>query len=457
MTDTSPSNPWQQGAQVELTIEDLNDTGEGVGRFEQRVVFVPDTVPGDRIRVRLVHVKPRYAHGLLQELLEASPHRIRPHCIVADKCGGCQWQHIDETFQAEAKHNQVVQALKRIGEFANPPVEPILAASMGLGYRNKATYPVARSEMGQVKVGYYRKGSHQVVNLNQCPVQDPRLNPLLAGIKQDIQAQGWSIYDEQRHEGQIRHLGLRVGWHTGEILLTVVTSTWELPGVEEQAQRWLEQYPGLVGVMLNCNPDRNNVIFGPETHHLVGRPFVRETLAGVQFLIHPTTFFQVNTVQAEALINLIVERLNLQRQEVIVDAYCGIGTLSLPLAQRAEHVLGIEVQAEAVEQAQVNAELNGLTNVQFRVGKVAARLQELTLSPDVVVLDPPRKGCEAEAIAALLSLRPDRIVYVSCRPATLARDLKVLCAGGYRLEWVKPVDFFPQTAHVECVALLAAA
>jgi len=369
---------WQQGQLVELTITDLTADGDGVGRAAgERVVFVPDTLPGDRLVVRLVQVKPRYARGKQQRLLENSPHRVRPRCIVADKCGGCQWQHIAETYQLEAKQGQVVQALKRVGGFPQPPVQPILASPTLEGYRNKATYPVGLSPSHQVKVGYY------------------------------------------------------------------------------QAAAWMQQYPKLVGVLLNRNGDRTNVIFGPETRCVVGQSHLREKFAGLNFQIHPATFFQIHTEQAEVLLQVILATLNLQGQEAIVDAYCGIGTLSLPLAQQSAQVIGLEMQPEAVQQARQNAEQNGIDNVTFQVSTVAEGLTQLPLSPDIVVLDPPRKGCGSEAIASLLALAPPRIVYVSCKPATLARDLKHLCQDGpYQLVQVQPIDFFPQTAHVECVAFL---
>jgi 23S rRNA (uracil1939-C5)-methyltransferase len=487
-----PSNPdkktrdrtpdvWQQGQLVEVTITDLNDTGEGVGRFGSRVVFVPDTVAGDRVLVRLVRVKSNYAIGKLHQLLEKSPHRIRPGCIVADKCGGCQWQHIDYNYQLEAKQNLVTQALERIGGFTSPPVAPILSADIALGYRNKATYPLRQSATGHVQAGYYQKGSHQLINLNQCPVQDSRLNPLLAEIKQDIEQLGWSVYDERRHKGQIRHLSLRIGRRTGEMLLTLVSTDWNLKNLEVQAKTWLTRYPNLVAVCVNRNPNRTNAIFGDETRCIASlgadltgkatnipdfqrtRPYLREEFAGLQFQLQPDTFFQVNTEVAEALLNAIVEQLALAGDEVLVDAYCGIGTFTLPLAQRVRQAIGIEVQATSVEQAQLNAQLNGISNVTFRTGAVETVLPQLEVRPDVVLLDPPRKGCVSAAdaknphtvIDTLLLTLPKRIVYVSCKPATLARDLKLLCqTGSYQLTHIQPADFFPQTPHVECAAFL---
>lgn len=449
------SDLWQQGQLVEVTITDLNDTGEGVGRLGSRVVFVPDTVTGDRILVRLVRIKSNYAIGKLHQVLEASGHRIRPHCIVADKCGGCQWQHIDYSYQLEAKQNLVIQALERIGGFTSPPVAPILSVEASLAYRNKATYPLRSSAMGQLQAGYYQKGSHHLINLNQCPVQDSRLNPLLAEIKKDIEPLGWSVYDERRHQGQLRHLSLRIGRRTGEMLLTLVTTDWRLNNLEIQAQKWLTRYPNLVGVCVNRNPDRTNAIFGDETRCIVGQPYLREEFAGLVFQLRPDTFFQVNTEVAERLLNVIVEQLAIAGDEVLVDAYCGIGTFTLPLARRVRQAIGIEVQATSVEQARLNAQHNGIINVSFRTGAVETVLPQLEVKPDVVLLDPPRKGCDPCVIETLLRYTPKRIVYVSCKPATLARDLKILCqTGSYQLTHIQPADFFPQTPHVECAAFL---
>ncbi|MDJ0734109.1 MAG: 23S rRNA (uracil(1939)-C(5))-methyltransferase RlmD [Nostocaceae cyanobacterium] len=446
---------WRQGELIEVTIANLSDTGDGVGRWQGRVVFVGDTVPGDRAMVRLVRVKSQYAHGKLHQLLQPSPHRIRPHCIVADKCGGCQWQHIDYQYQLEAKRQQVIQALERIGGFVNPPVDPVLAGESDLNYRNKATYPIGLSATGQVQAGYYQKGSHKLVNLNQCPVQDSRLNPLLAQVKQDIQKRGWEPYNEQRHTGLIRHLGLRIGRRTGEILLTLVVKDWIIPGIVEQAQEWLDHYPPLVGVMLNRNNHRTNAIFGNETRCMAGVPYLREKFALLEFQVRGDTFFQVYTEVAEALLQEIQSELNLQGNEILLDAYCGIGTLTLPLAKKAHHATGLEVQSSAVEQAIFNAQINGIKNVTFHTGTVEKLLPQMDIKPDIVLLDPPRKGCDRAVIDALLASKPDRIVYVSCKVATLARDLKLLCQDGeYTLVRVQPADFFPQTAHVEAAAFV---
>ncbi len=446
---------WKQGEFIEVEIADLTDTGDGVGRWNDRVVFVPDTVPGDRAVVRLVYVKPSYARGQIKQLLEQSPHRIRPSCIVADKCGGCQWLHINYEYQLEAKRHQVIQGLQRIGGFAQPPVDPMLSGSQCLGYRNKATYPVGLSRTGQVQTGYYQKNSHQLINLNQCPVQDPRLNPLLLEVKQDIQKHGWQIYNEHNHTGLIRHLGLRIGHHTGEMLLTLVVKDWNLPGIYDQAQEWLSRYPQLVGVCINRNPERTNAIFGQESRCIAGVFYLKEQFAGLEFHVRVDTFFQIYTETAEALLQVIESELNLQGTEVLFDAYCGIGTLTLPLAKKARQAVGLELQAEAVEQANLNAKLNGIENVIFHTGAVEELLPNMDISPDIVLLDPPRKGCDRSVIETLRESKPSRIVYVSCKIATLARDLKLLCEDGlYTLTRVQPADFFPQTAHVEAAAFL---
>ena len=278
---------------------------------------------------------------------------------------------------------------------------------------------------------------------------------MLAEIKQDIQAQGWSIYNEQAHRGKLRHLGLRIGRRTGEILVTLVSTASALPNLAAQAQQWLDQFPAVVGVALNHNPDRTNAIFGPQTRCIAGAPYLEEEFAGLRFQIRPATFFQINTEQAEQLLQVVLKLLNLQGQERIVDVYCGIGTLTLPLAQQAQFCVGIEVQPDAIAQAQANAALNGIENVRFQAGRAKALLPDALSQADMLVIDPPRKGCSPEVLSAIARQPAPTLVYVSCNPATLARDLKQLCAtAGYQLRRVQPVDLFPQTAHVECVALL---
>jgi len=445
----------KQGDLVTLKITDLNSSGEGVGRVDGKVVFVPDTVTGDYVQVRVAQVKSKYTRAVLKIIFTSSEYRIRPRCIVADKCGGCQWQHIDENFQREAKQKQVKDALQRIGGLEPIEIAPILFSEQTLNYRNKSTYSLKLSASGKVQAGYFRKGSHKIVNLNQCPVQDERLHPLLKNIKQDIHYQGWSIYDETNHQWQLRHLSLRIGINTGEMLLTLVSTDEQLPNLEKQAQIWLEQYPNLVGVCLNINSDRTNIIFGQTTKTIAGKAYLKEVFAGIDLEIRADTFFQINTTSAELLLQKIIEQLDLQGSEILVDAYCGIGTFTLPFAKLVQKALGVESSASSVEQAINNAHINQIENVDFLEGKVEDCLSQLAFKPDLVILDPPRKGCQPKVIETLLSIQPNKIVYVSCNPGTLARDLKVLVDSGiYQLDYLQCADFFPQTKHVETVVIL---
>ncbi|MEL6500894.1 MAG: 23S rRNA (uracil(1939)-C(5))-methyltransferase RlmD [Cyanobacteria bacterium J06623_1] len=445
----------QQGQIVELEITDLSTSGDGVGRYEGQVVFVPDTVTGDRLQAKIVQSKAKFAKGRVLKLRDASADRIRPSCIVADKCGGCQWQHVQIDYQRQAKQQQITQAFQRIGGFGELEVKPILSTDRALNYRNKSTYPLGRSQTGKVQAGYYRQGSHKLINLNQCPVQDERLHPLLREVKQDIQARGWSIYNETTHQGKLRHLSLRIGQNTGEILLTLVTTDPQLAEIEAQAQLWMERYPELVGVCLNLNRDRTNAILGQTTYTILGKPYLREMFAGVELHIAADTFFQVNTSAAELLLESILQQLALTGSETVVDAYCGVGTFTLPIAKQVKQAIGIELSTTSIEQANANAALNQISNVTFYAGKVRDWLPEITANPDLLLLDPPRKGCDQQVIDAILRLQPARIAYISCKPATIARDIRLLCdSGKYRLGVVQPADFFPQTTHVECCALL---
>lgn len=445
----------QQGELVTLNIEDVSSEGNGIGKVNQQVVFVPNTVTGDRISSRIVRVKKKYAEGKLETIEEKSPYRIRSRCIVADKCGGCQWQHIDYEYQLKVKQNQVKETLIRIGGFSDFTLEKILSDD-DLGYRNKVNYPLGVSETGTIKAGYYQQGSHQIVNINQCPIQDDRLNPLLKEIKQDLQQLQIPIYDEKTRKGALRHLCFRIGKNTGEILLTLVSAQVSNDIIEKQAQKWLQRYPDLVGVCLNHNPQSTNVIFGKETDLLAGRLYINETFAGLTFHLRPETFFQVNTTVAEALFNQVLTQLNLQGNEIVFDLYCGIGTFTLPIAKRVNQVIGIESYNISIEQANRNAQVNEINNVRFILGETETILPEIDEIPDVVILDPPRKGCQPQVIETLLTIKPEKIVYISCHPATLARDLKMLCENGdYRLTFVQPADFFPQTPHVETAVILS--
>ena len=445
---------WTQGIAVNVTISSLTNRGDGIGHVDGRAVFIPDTVPGDEVLAKLVRVKSSHAFGTLKRILTPSDDRIRPACILAQKCGGCQWQPVGYEAQLVAKEQLVTDALTRLGHLDLPPASPILAAPAALHYRNKVTYPIARGTTQPLKVGYFRKGSHKLVNVNQCPVQDERLDSVLQAVKRDLQSTDWPAYNERNQKGELRHLGLRIGRRTGQLLITLVSKTDRLPGLETLAKTWMQTIPNLQGVCLNINPKRTNAIFGRETQLVEGKHELEEEFAGLTVAIDSTSFFQVYTEQAERLLEWVSSQLKLKGNETLIDAYCGIGTLTLPLAKRVKQAIGIEVIPNAVEQANRNAKRNDIDNVAFVEGTVEEMLPSLP-SADVVLLDPPRKGCDRSVLDILLQRTPSTIVYVSCNPATLARDLDTLVNHGpYQIETYQPADFFPQTAHVETAAIL---
>jgi len=447
---------------IQLTITDISEEGDGIGRHDGKVVFVPSAVPKDVVEVQLVNSRANYASGKLQKIVYPSPHRVQPHCIVADKCGGCQWQFLDYEQQVELKSKKVQETLVRIGKFSPEQIagllQPVVRADNPFGYRNKVAFPLGVAETGQVKAGYFQRNSHRLINLNQCPVQDQRLNVFLQNIKQDIQKRGWQIYDETKHQGLLRHLILRIGRYTGEVLLTLVAKDMQINGLYEQAEQWLADYPELVGVVLNHQPMRTNAIFGSVTKCIVGRDYLVERLLGYTFHLRADTFFQIYTEQAEKMIKFLIENLTLSHDQILLDAYAGIGAIAICLAKYVQRAIAIEVQPQATIQGQANARLNQVHNMEFLSGKVEQvlpALHEKDIKPDVVILDPPRKGCQPQVIDALRAFPPQQIAYVSCNPATLARDLQLLCAHDlFQLYKLQPFDFFPQTAHVECVAIL---
>ena len=450
-----PSPSLRLGAQLELEIEDLDQEGRGIGRHGGAVVFVAGGLPAERLQVRLSHRARR--HWLAEPLAVLSPssHRRRPPCILAERCGGCSLQALAPSGQQHWKQRRVETTLQRIGGL-EAPVRPLLAAPDDLGYRNRAVIPLEHRE-GRLRAGYYQRGSHRIVNLNRCPVLDPRIDRLIAPIKADLEACDWPV---DRHagapDGGLRHLALRVGHHSGEVLLTLIAAHGDLPGLEDLAQHWHRRWPEVVGVCLNLQPEPGNRLMGAQTHVLAGRGELREGFAGLELMVGADSFFQVHTAQAERVVPLLREALAGEPGR-LVDAYCGIGTFALPLAAAGWQVLGLEQQAGAVGLARRNATANGLERLaQFEEAAVGAVLAERLPGCQALFVDPPRKGLEGPALAAMVAGGPERLLYLSCDPATLARDLAVLVReGGYRLMWLQPIDFFPNTSHVETLAVLA--
>jgi len=455
MAETNP-NPVP-GLVITVTGEDLDLRGNGIARWQNWVVVVPFLLPGEVARVQLQQRKRSQWFARRTESLLPAIDGRKPPCILANDCGGCSLQHLSDSSQTDWKHRQLDKALSRIGGIDHPS-EPVLTdPSLALGYRNRALIPLHRDPQGKLRMGYYRRGSHRIVNLNHCPVLDPRLDALLEPIKQDLQATDWPADADLQQGDGLRHLGLRLGTRTDEVLLTLVSSTSDIDGLQGLAQEWCRRWPQVKGVTLNLQPQRNNKVLGTQTQLLCGEEQIEERFCDLSLLLGTTTFFQVNTAQAEAVVQRLCSWL-LQNAGTtsVIDAYCGIGTIALPLATQGHRVLGLELHHASVDQARLNAARNHLETVQFKAGDVKALLADALPSHEALVVDPPRKGLEPEVVDQILECPPRWMAYLSCDPATLSRDLKRLAgdSGVYDVDQLQPVDFFPQTTHLECLALL---
>ncbi|MEF9959937.1 MAG: 23S rRNA (uracil(1939)-C(5))-methyltransferase RlmD [Niameybacter sp.] len=439
----------------EITITDIGTNGEGVGKINDFVVFVPEAITGDTLEIKILKVKKNLAYGKIEKILSPSPSRNSETCEVAKKCGGCQLQHMSYAAQLEWKQSKVYNALTRIGGLKDVEVLPTIGMETPAHYRNKAQYPI-RKENGKVQIGFYMSRTHKVVDWSTCGIQDPRCEQIIELVKNFLEVNNISIYDEEVHKGLVRHLMIKTGFYTGEIMVCLVINGNELPHSDKLLET-LKEVEGLASVLLNVNKARTNVILGHEIKVLEGREYIVDTIGDLKFKISALSFFQVNPVQTKVLYDQALAYAELNGSETVWDAYCGIGTISLFLAQKAKQVYGVEIVAPAIENARENASLNGLDNVQFFVGKAEEVIPEQYangLTADTIVVDPPRKGCEVALLETLVKMNPQKIVYVSCDPATLARDLGYLAEYGYKVEKVQPVDMFPHTTHVETVVLM---
>jgi 23S rRNA (uracil1939-C5)-methyltransferase len=449
----------KRGERLSLTIDDLAFGGEGVGRADGYVVFVPGGVPGDRVRVRLEQARSRFGRGLIEEIEAPSPHRVEAPCPYFGRCGGCRLQHVSYSAQLAFKAKQVADVLERVGGLQGVEIRPILGAEEIYGYRNKMEFTVAPRPTGGVDIGLHEADRYDsVLDMERCLIQSEGMNVLLDEARRFFVERGFSAYEQETGEGLLRFLMLRDGRRTGEAMVNVVTSA---PAVSELAPlvaRVQARLPGTSSVVMNVNPKKASVAVGVEEHLLGGRDHIRERIGGLTFQISANSFFQTNTVQAERLFELVLAAAALDGGETVIDLYSGTGAISLLLAQRCCWVYGVELAQAAVDDAGLNADANGIANCTFLAGEVRFVLPALIakgVTADVVVADPPRAGFHPKALDALATLGPARIVYVSCNPSTLARDLGALVRGGYRVEWVQPVDMFPHTPHIEAVARLA--
>lgn len=447
--------PVQKGKKYEIEINSLGSSAEGVGRFKDFTVFVPYTLPGEKAEVLIEEVKKSYAKGRALQILRKSADRIAPKCAIYDRCGGCQLQHLNYEAQLRIKRQQVIDAVTRIGKQPDVPVHATLGAEAPWNYRNKMQFPVGRSK-GKTIIGCFAQGSHDIIDTENCYIQKEFNNDIVNAMREIVDKLGIPVYNEDRHTGILRHVIGRVG-KNGECMVVLVTAVKDLQRSKDIVRMLRERLPKLVSVQQNVQTYRNNVIMGRDTKLLWGKPTILDSLGSLTFHISPRSFFQVNTDQAEVLYGKALEYANLTGRETVIDAYCGTGTITLFLAQKARRVYGIEIVKPAILDAEKNARDNHVKNAEFIVGDatvVMPRLYKQGIRADVVVVDPPRAGCTPTVLETFANMKPKRIVYVSCNPASLARDIAILDGLGYHAREVQPVDMFPNTSHVESIALL---
>ena len=438
-----------------VDIVDIGQGGVGLGKYEGFTVFVEGGLIQDKVKVRINKSKKNYAVGDIVEIIEKSPFRVDRICSDDLKdCGGCQIQELDYNKQLELKTNEVKQVISRIGKLENVEIHETIGMQSPCRYRNKAQFPIQNIN-GSTAIGFYKKKSHDVIPTDMCVIQHDINDKIIKIIKTYIQAYNVSIYNETTHTGVLRHLVTKVGFTTNEVMVVLVANGTNLPHLNELASVLKENILGFKTLVLNVNKAKTNVILGKENKVIYGNGKINDYIGDLVFEISPLSFFQVNPVQTEVLYNKALEYAELKENDTVFDIYCGIGSISLFLAQKATKVYGIEIVEDAIKDAKINAKLNNLNNVEFYVGKaeeVVPKMYSEGKTANVVVVDPPRKGCDEKVLDTIVSMKPDRVVYVSCNPSTLARDLAYLDERGYKCVEIQPVDMFPHTMHVECCA-----
>jgi 23S rRNA (uracil-5-)-methyltransferase RumA len=437
-----------------LTIKRLGINGEGVGYFKKQVVFVPGALPGEEVVVEATKINPKFAEAKIKKIRIKSPHRVQPLCPVYDVCGGCQLQHLNYEQQLKEKRDIVIQSLERHTKLAIDKLD--IRETIGMedpwGYRNKSSFQVGQKD-GKVLAGLYGLNSHQLIDIDQCAVQHSQTNEATTKIKRILEELKIPIYNEKSRKGIIRTIVTRVGVQTGELQVVLITSQKELPKKDLIIQEIQKQLPNVKSVVQNINGQKTSIIFGEETLPLAGEDFIQETLGDLQFELSARTFFQLNPKQTVKLYNEVKNAAELTGKEKVVDAYCGVGTIGLWLADQAAEIRGMDVIPESIEDAKKNAKRHGITNTKYVPGKAEEVLPKWVKKgwePDVMVVDPPRTGLESLLIQTILQAKPKRLIYVSCNPSTLAKDIQAL-SSKYEVMYIQPVDMFPQTAQVEAV------
>ena len=443
---------------VTLEIEDCGIDGEGIGKADGFTVFVKDAVIGDTVTAKIIKAKKNYGYGRLMEVLKPSPYRVKPKCEFARQCGGCQLQALSYDQQLVFKTNKVKGHLERIGGFTDIPMEPIIGMDELFHYRNKAQFPVGRNKEGKIVTGFYAGRTHNIIENRDCALGVAENKEVLDRVIAHMEKYEIEPYNEATGKGLVRHVLIRYGYFTKEVMVCLILNGNKIPK-EELLVKSLCEIPGMTSITINVNKKRSNVILGEEICLLWGQEYITDRIGDISYQISPLSFYQVNPMQTQKLYAKALEYADLHGQETVWDLYCGIGTISLFLAQKAKFVRGVEIVPAAIENAKENAKLNGLENTEFFVGKAEEVLpreyKKNGVYADVIVVDPPRKGCDETLLETMIEMNPERIVYVSCDSATLARDLKYLCERGYELRKVCPVDQFGMTVHVETVVLLS--
>ncbi|TYQ17819.1 UNVERIFIED_CONTAM: 23S rRNA (uracil1939-C5)-methyltransferase [Acetivibrio alkalicellulosi] len=438
-----------------LKITGMTHEGQGVGRINNFTVFVDGAIEEEDVEIKIIKLHKSYGIGKLLKILNPSPERTKPFCEVYKRCGGCSLQHMNTDAAIRFKENLVRESIRRIGKLENVKIHGIITMENPFYYRNKAQYPV-RKVNDNLKVGFYAKRSHDIIDCQECGIQNQISDRVKSIAKEYIEKNNVSTYDETTGKGLIRHIITRVGFKTGQVMVVVVVNGKSIPKKEKLIDELIREVPQIKSIFINVNREKTNVILGRENILIYGEKSITDYIGDFKFNISPVSFFQVNPIQTEVLYKKALEYAGLTGSETVFDLYCGIGTISLFLSKKAIKVYGVEVVEEAIEDAKENARINGVTNVEFISGEAEKVLPGMGIKADVVVLDPPRKGCDERLLDALAGIEPSRIVYVSCNPATLARDLKYLTEKGYEVVEIQPVDMFPHTTHVECVVRLSA-
>ena len=443
---------------VTLEIEDCGIDGEGIGKADGFTVFVKDAVIGDKVTAKIIKAKKNYGYGRLMEVLKPSPYRVEPKCAFARQCGGCQLQALSYDQQLVFKTNKVKGHLERIGGFTDIPMEPIIGMDELFHYRNKAQFPVGRNKEGKIVTGFYAGRTHNIIENRDCALGVAENKEVLDRVIAHMEKYGIEPYNEATGKGLVRHILIRYGYFTKEVMVCLILNGNKI-SKENVLVESLREIPGMTSITINVNKKRSNVILGEEIRLLWGQEYITDKIGDISYQISPLSFYQVNPRQTQKLYAKALEYADLHGEETVWDLYCGIGTISLFLAQKAKFVRGVEIVPAAIENAKENAKLNGLENTEFFVGKAEEVLpreyKKNGVYADVIVVDPPRKGCDETLLETMVEMNPERIVYVSCDSATLARDLKYLCERGYELRKVCAVDQFGMTVHVETVVLLS--